>query len=449
MKRTLQTGKRLVPTLVNPHPTFTALVRQGANQRSFHRTKSASPAEQAKEVAMTTKTAGIPAMKIHRILFASTSFADDAAVKTFLTEKGYSDFAVSPAEGGGFYVEDHASESFKGELRQVDHASAKGVSFLVGELAEAPAEGTTKADEPTAEDTDAAKAAEDAAKAEAEAKKGEGEGEGQGAKTATTEAPAAVEAPAPGAEAVNKAAAPRVRVRPGLTITGKTMNRVVAEAEALGDYTESDAAKAHKSFADMLSNYTGGMPPGIYEMADAMVGELRRIIKSGTVEEKTVAALANDFTRGVLAMHGAFSSIMATTKTAKGATPEELAEQLDAILDAMFGSAKGAGTEALELVADNTVSVGMEKLSEKMEAMQKSIDGVALLMLEQAQVAEKSAKTEAPVTEQPTRVMPERKSAAEVEAPVGDTVEAKKTAEEQAEAGRRTAKRLGINYVAG
>lgn len=446
MKRTLQTGKRLVPTLVNPHPTFTALVRQGANQRSFHRTKSASPAEQAKEVAMTTKTAGIPAMKIHRILFASASFADDTAVKTFLTEKGYSDFAVSPAEGGGFYVEDHASESFKGELRQVDHASAKGVSFLVGELAEAPAEGTTKADEPTAEDTDAAKAAEDAAKAEAEAKKGDGEGEGQGAETATTEAPAAVETPAPGAEAVNKAAAPRVRVRPGLTITGKTMNRVVAEAEALGDYTESDAAKAHKSFADMLSNYTGGMPPGIYEMADAMVGELRRIIKSGTVEEKTVAALANDFTRGVLAMHGAFSSIMAATKTAKGATTEELAEQLDAILDAMFGTQKG---EPAELIADDTVSVGVEKLSEKMEAMQKSIDGVALLMLEQAQVAEKSAKTEAPVTEQPTRVMPERKSAAEVEAPTGDTVEAKKTAEEQAEAGRRTAKRLGINYVAG
>lgn len=444
MKRTLETTKRLVPTLTNPKPTFASLVRQGANQRAFHMTKSANPAMTEKEMAMTTKAAGEPAVKIHRILFAADAFANEDAVKGFLTSKGYSEFTVAAKDGGGFMVEDNPADAFKGDLRTVDHPTAKGVSFLVGEFPDAdPAAGTAKSEG----GTDPAEGAKDPAEGD-DAAKIEAEEKAKAAAKAKEDEDAAKEAEAAkAAEEASKKAAPRVRQRPGLHVASKTMNKIVAEAEALGEFAETDAAKSSKTFADMLSNYTGGMPPGIYEMADAMVGELRRMIKSGDVDATKVSTLASDFTRGVMAVHAAFTSIMASP-TAKALSPEALEGQLEALLNALFAakatggaSAPGAEQDPVPALTKAQADELFAAVSEKMVAMQKAIDGVTLLVVEQGQTAEKSAKTEA--TAPGSRVLPERKSAEETSQ--GGKV-ADKSAEAMADDARRTAKRLGMNY---
>lgn len=437
MKRITPNEKRIVPALTNPRPNFASLVRHGANQRPFHTVKRADQAaKQEKEMPKSIATKADAALKIHRIVFNAAEFPTEDAVKGFLTEKGYADFTIAPVEGGGFSVEDNAADAFKGELRTVPHSSVKGVSYIVGDPKDDtttksadPAEGedTAKGEEGTEKGAEGTEGADTPATPAADAAKG-----------TQTPAPAASE-PAPAAD-TTKTAEPRQRTRFGLVVAGKSMNQIVAAYEGLTDHTDAEVAKdatAAKSFADMLANYTGGMPPGMYDMADAMMGELRRMMKAGDVDEKKVSTLATDFTRGVMAMHGAFTSIMANTSKSAGAAPDM--EALDALLDMLFAeksvepSAPGAKSDDMTPVVESLAA-----LSEKTNALQKAVDGMALLMIEQGQVAAKASQVQ-----EPARVIPERKSVEVDEAGAAKTADAQAAA--KADTDRRAAKRLGFS----
>lgn len=430
MKRIIPQEKRIVPALTNPRPNFTSLVKHGANQRPFHKIKRAGEAA-TEETAMGQKAnKSDAALKIHRIVFDAAAFPTEDAVKAFLTEKGYADFTITTKDGGGFEVEDTPADAFKGALRTVEHSSVKGVSFIVGDTSESAAKADAGAgtEEATEKGTEGASGA-------------EGSGDtADTAKGADGAAPAQEEAKGADTPAPETKAAPRERVRFGLVVANKSMNRIVADYEALADHADTPAAKAEKSFADMLTNFTGGMPPGMYDMADAMMGELRRMIKAGEVDEKKVATLATDFTRGVLAMHSAFQSIV-STKAAPGAEQDMAA--LEALLDVLFAAPKAKGADAPQAGALDGVAALIAALSEKTDAVQKAVDGVAVLVIEQAQQAAKGL----PEITEATRVLPERKSAEGTD----PDPEATKKAEEARKANdadeeRRRQKRLGFDY---
>lgn len=185
MKRTPKKTMKAVHILADAEPRFVSLVGHGANQTPFNVVKldpnaqrpageTATGAEpMSKKVvaaAAAPKTttvkadAGSGKPEIQSMLFATEHFADEAAVRVYLTEHQYEDGLTVTKTDGGFTVVGHKEDEFEdGTLSVITHANVK---ITVGRL-KAEAEGTAKT--ATTSDLPPAAAAEPGAPAEAPA----------------------------------------------------------------------------------------------------------------------------------------------------------------------------------------------------------------------------------------------------------------------------------------
>lgn len=347
MKRSPTKSKRLVRVMKDPMPLFVSLVPQGANQRSFHATKAAQkeapmPGQKTPKTKTTKNTTGDA--KIHLINFAAEDFADEAAVEAFLVEKGYSDFTVTKTDKG-FSVVDTPEDQIEGDLREVQHSTVKGVSYLVGTAKPAAA---VVADAKT-EDKPGEPGAEDAPVIVAGTITAE---EITAASTAhiTLESKAAVVTELEAAPLAVKARK-RSRNSSVLQPGGLTLTRLAADWET---FAETAEASDKKSLADTILDYTGGMPPGMWAVFDAYMTELRRMFQAGDVTDVTIASLNAELTLAISAMHGAFLALQAqaTVKAADGtdATKPDTKGQ-DALLASIFAMPVVKGTDPLEGLA--------------------------------------------------------------------------------------------------
>ena len=168
MKRKVKQVTRLASQLTDPQPEFVSLVGHGANQTPFRTVKAAhiiaAIHEQEDETMTKAKEKKAAAADvsaeadIQRATFDTAQFDSADKVSQFLEAKGYTNFTVTEAKGGGFEVIAKAEGDFEGELKALK--VAKGVTFYVGKLAEgaAPLEVTEKAAETKAAAAEAAPA---------------------------------------------------------------------------------------------------------------------------------------------------------------------------------------------------------------------------------------------------------------------------------------------------
>lgn len=429
MKRRPAKMKTLVSAMTDPEPSFVSLVDHGAIQRPFHAVKAHRP---------TQETEGMPKQpefKIHRVVFDPAHFTTEKSVEDYLVSKNYTDFTVQKSDSGAYFVEDTPKGEFPdGALRMVPHSSTKGVTYIAGEIpaaddaddtaqkaddgsapvadGEAPAEASTGADAP-APGAQAAKSEDDTSS------EGDNPGEGGDGQAPDT------------APAVAKAA-PRVRTRWGLTVKGASMNALIAGHEGLhATATAKDAAT--KSFAEMLENYNGSTPPGIYDMADALMGSLRKMFHDGDVDESRVRKLADDFAGGVLALYDVYEQML-TAKSEDG-TPDEAATALMALLfDAIMEDAsKGADSERQETRDEiRELKGSIAALTATVEALTQADDDAA-----QDEPAAAAKSTE--------RTLQARRSTDEDHL-LAEAVSAQKAVDEETQ--RRTARRTFGQYAA-
>lgn len=377
MKRQPTRRKTIVNVLADADPRYVSLVDHGANQRPFHSVKRD---HQPKETEGMPKQ---PAFKIHRVVFDPAHFATEDAVKSFLTGKGYTDFTVAKTDKGEFFVEDSPADDFvEGGLRNVPHSSVKGVTYIAGDAKDVEGDTAAKsADAGTAEET----AAEPAAKEEAPAEADVGaEADAPGAEEAA-KAESAEDGSGQDAEAAAKAAPqPRTRTRRGLTIAGKSVSSLVAGHEAIAAKMAEQEELSAKSFGEMLQNYNGAMPPGMYEMADAMMGTLRKMFHDGEVDEAKVSKLANDFTGAVLSLHDVYSAVLANKSVETGD------EMLDALLAVLFDApaAKDAGSATNE--AGSASAAANAELMATLKSMQARMDLLSVELAESKKTAEEA-----------------------------------------------------------
>lgn len=447
MKRTPTRTKTIINLMHDPDPRFVSLVKHGANQRPFHITKSAQKEgamPRAKKKTGATKSP-VPATKINRIQFTRADFENMDAVQDFLTEKGYSDFEITELESGDYEVVDNPADAFEGNLREVQPPSTKGVTYFVGTLKDAGGEGEDDADE--ADDEAGEDGEDEGDKGEADDTKKSDDKDGkqpapsddkpEADPTKTDKPEEAKPETAPVPDDAKKAAdpAPRKRERKGLlTIAGSGINAYVGDCERFAD-TLTEKQVTAKSFGESVAEYTGGTPPGMYVLTDALNTELRKMLKAGRADETKLAALASEFGRGVMALASAYENIIsaATAKAAKSADPAEDAA-VEAMLNLMFGGAPGALTGETDTAKElSALRQDVAKLAEGMATMQATFDAAVVAELEAAQKA---------VDEIPEpRAVAGRKSVTEAE--VAEDEDAV-TDEEQAENDRRAQKRLGM-----
>ena len=420
MKRTTQRSKRIVTFLGDPDPRFVALVNRGANQRPFHSLKRAEGAEPEQEKDMANK-----ALKIHTIVFDGASFENEDAVKAYLDEKGYTDYEVSKTEKG-FAVENEPAENFPEGTREVRATGVKGVTYVVGAGADAPSEKSEKGDDAKTEKTDdkdetagqeqadktddtsdADADADNDADADADAQKSDDTPEGDPAKDVSDEK---VEADA------TKGVRRRVR-RSALDVGDTSVNALIAAWEGYGDAIADTPDLSSKSLAETLASYTGGMPPGMYDLVDAFAGEVRKMFKSGSVDEKKMASLAGDFTRAAMAMHDAFVQIMAAKTGVVMSEVGDAADEMtlaavEELLSILFD--EPADDSALaKSVSEMAASV--KSLTDEVSQLRAKSDAQEIALIEAQQKSEALAK-DAPGT----RTVPGRKSGMDETAGAGD-----------------------------
>lgn len=422
MKRQPTRSKTIVGVLADADPRFVSLVDHGANQRPFHTVKR----DQSKETHGMPKQ---PEFKIHRVVFDPEHFATEDAVKAFLTSKGYTDFTVAKNDNGKFYVEDTPADQFVGDLREVPHSAAKGVTYVAGDALEPEGEEANKSEGGKAPGTEASE-------------KGAGETSAQKADEVDAGAPGAEGAEAAkGADKTGQASAakaedapqPRTRTRRGLIVAGKSLSAVVASHEELAEKLDGGEVTTAKSFAEMLSCYNGSMPPGVYDMADAMVGAMRKMFSDGEVDEAKVSKLASDFASGVMGLYEVYANVMAN----KAAGEAEVADALLAMLfDAMVTE---KGHDAAHKAATDAT---MGELLNGMKAMQAQMDALRIQQIEKAAAGDEGegeGKQPADKAAAPGRTVKSRNSTDGDEAG-----EAAKAADEkeQAETQKRVAARM-------
>lgn len=427
MKRTKQRQKTIVGLMHDPEPKFVALVKHGANQRPFHAVKATQkeapmPGNSQKSKGATT------AVKVHRIVFDPAHFATIEAVTDYLTGKGYSDFEVKALEAGGFEVIDTPVEEIDGDLRTVESTSTKGVVYHVGNpkqtaKADADGEGSGQASgDDAAQDDPADKAA----------------SAGQEGTAKGDDAPGKMDAGPEAKPDDDAGGTARKRVRKGaaMSVNGASVNAFIGQCEAFAAFADERGVTV-KTFAETVSEYTGGTPPGMWVLTDALMTELRKMFKTGKADETRVSALTTEFARGVLAVHAAFASIMDGMDTAtKSADPADDAA-IEAFLNMVFGAPGAVSEDKPDAsTAKLTAMEGtINAMAASMAAMQKTIDALAVM------AAETQASTTKTV-EQPTpRIVAGRKSedAADTEVEGAEPDE-----EERREMERRTLKRLGF-----
>jgi hypothetical protein len=411
--------------MYDPDPLFVSLVKHGANQRPFHAVKTHTMEAPMPNTDQTPKQAS--AVKLHRIVFAGDGFVDEASVTKFMTGKGYTDFAVVKQDDGSFYVEDAPEAEIDGALRSVESPTHKGVTYVVGNPVAAVAK--------TEEGSDNAGA--------------------DGADTLADGDAAADDTPAPGAteDAAKGADAPidqpiRKRERKGATILsvgGQSINAVV---DACGNFEAfaADRGITAKSFADTVAEYTGGVPPGMWSLTDAMMTELRKLMKAGRADETRLNALTGDFVRGIMALNAAYATII--DATGDGTTTKSVEDEaaIDALLELLFampeaaqpeGTAKSAEQISAAPVAPLSEDPAMKAMMGQLAAMQKTLDTMAVVAMEASTKSDDTDTTTA-------RIVPERKSADASEGTGEDNGETAEDVAAKRESERRALKRLGF-----
>ncbi|KRW94349.1 hypothetical protein [Paracoccus sp. MKU1] len=153
MKRSPTTKHVKARALTDPKPAFVSLVKAGANQRPFRTIKSVAPeASEAdaipKEKTMSKGISAREGFDIVSLRFTGAAFATEEAVRSWLTEGGYSDYALKAVDGG-FEVENTNAQFEEGSVEKVDGA-VDGVTAFVGKLAK-PEEVEKTEEETTAE----------------------------------------------------------------------------------------------------------------------------------------------------------------------------------------------------------------------------------------------------------------------------------------------------------
>lgn len=434
MKRKPVKRKTIIGLMHDPDPRYVSLVPHGANQRGFHATKMDGKDNPMPKRDKSSK--GSTSLKIHRVLFSPDQFDSVDAVKEYMQGKGYEDFTVEEADGGGFLVVDEPADSFKSDLRTVESSADAGVSFEVGDVEE----GTAKAD--TADAGTDTKAADKAAEGDEQSAKDTGtkdgdeagEGAAQEADNATDtdtkdDAPKSEEA-----KSEKDATHPvRKRTRKGVTVLGGlTTSQFAAQHENFADAVSTE--KGAKSFADTVNDYSGGVPPGMWVMVDAMMTELRKMLKGGKADETSVKNLAGEFASGVMAMHAAYETIVGDMAS-KSAEDDGMAE-LDALLDVMFGS--------LTETPDNSeVSGKLDKLLAAVGETAKGVTGIQTTLETMAAEGEEPSTKDAGDDKTPVTI-PDRKSANDDEAMTTLGLDAENAVKEAEEDDRRAMKRLGF-----
>lgn len=359
MKRTPKKTLKAVHILTDAEPRFVSLVGHGANQTPFNvvkldpnaqRVAAETPATGAepmskKVVAAAPKApvvkaeaaAGKP--EIQSMAFAAEHFADEAAVRSYLTEHQYEDGITITKSDGGFVVIGHDEAEFEdGSLSVITHANVK---ITVGKL-----------------------------KAEAEG----------AAKTATTDSglpPAAAAEPGAAAEAPaggEQAAAPASAVQ-----------RTAVEAVIAGDPTaeEMDAAIAvlNEGIAT-VQKYTGlnevlqymdDVPVGFYDLMSAFGVICRYACRNKEYEKITKAA--KELGGYIVSLAAMFE---APDGEAKGAASTETpAAKAPALPDAVAAAAQPAVADA-PASDDDRIAAAVAKavgpLTEQIKTLQESVD---------------------------------------------------------------------------
>lgn len=222
-------------------------------------------------------------------------------------------------------------------------------------------------------------------------------------------------------------------MRRGLTVKGASLATVIAGHEALaGGAIEEDGTR--KSFAEMLSCYNGSMPPGVYDMADALMGSIRKMFSDGDVDEAKVGKLATDFAGGVVALYDVYQDVLAN-KSVDGDDAEE--QFFNALMDLLFEEQKAATGEE---DATKTLAEQNAALTETVGALTTTVKSLKT-QLDQLTLE----KDEDPAKKSAPRVLGKRNGTDADEA-----ADASKTATKAAdkETVQRNAKRMWGGYAA-
>lgn len=128
--------------LTNPNPSFVSQVKAGANQRPFRAIKmdAAVPVSDTTEAPMKIKRTASTKVKaiapkgygVAQFEFSKEKFADEAAVKKWLDDGGYSDYTIV-ATSKGFEVSDTDSSFEPGSVARID-GGVEGLTVFVGKF---------------------------------------------------------------------------------------------------------------------------------------------------------------------------------------------------------------------------------------------------------------------------------------------------------------------------
>lgn len=450
MKRTKPRKKSVVTLLREAEPAFVSMVRRGANQRPFHAIKSEggqAATQENEDMAKERKIKAAPTVAVHRIAFDKATFPDVASVEEFLTAKGYSDFTIVE-EDASFHVEDTPVDQIEGETRPVESTTAKGVTYIVGDAKKSalpdpkddagivPKEEGADDDKPNDDGKPGDKPADEPpADPKPEGDKPEGSAPG-----ADTKAPA----DAGGEETTQKAAdvKPRQRSRKAaFEVQGLTPTALAAAYEGLGEFLEEHGVTA-KSFADTVADYTGGVAPGLWALAEAFMGELHKGLKAGRADEAYVSGLANEYASSVVKMTAAYQSIISDAATA--AKSENAEPDLGPVLDHLFGPALQAAGENGDVTAIKSGLATLQGEVGTVAANQTAMLAFLQTVLDRSAVAEYEDAMKGEKREETARVIPSRKSQDAEESVADSQPDTEAEAEAEAAEQKRVAKRLGI-----
>lgn len=126
--------------LTDPKPAYVSIVQAGANQAPFRSVKMVDvlSAEEAGDMVEKLKAMQVDGYEVARIRFAKGEvFPDEAAVKAWLEDGGYSDHAVKEVDDG-FEIENEA-DKFEGDVVEIETDGGTALTIWVGKLAEGEA----------------------------------------------------------------------------------------------------------------------------------------------------------------------------------------------------------------------------------------------------------------------------------------------------------------------
>jgi hypothetical protein len=344
MNRNPKSQRRRVKALTDPHPEFVSLVQAGANMTPFKTVKS--------EDAQKADTHAIV-----KIAFNGKVFADETAVKEWLDEGGYEDYAITKTEEG-FEVASVGSEGVdEAELSviekddmtifvmKLDEPTGEAVEKQPTEVTAVDGDVSAKTDEEVTEETTEATAevaAEEAVKDEAEAE--------EAAKADEAEEPVA----------------PEMRAK---------------FDDMMAMYSNKD------NLAGVLADGFDGVPPGFFEVTSAMYTAMRNACMGGDLEG--IRRIANDYGTMVANMAAMFPMNDDMTMAQRSELFDALAPEIG-----LVQKEAAAEAEATEVLTEEAVSEEPVQPVAKEEAEDEATEAASVESEEAAETVEKTDTTQ-------------------------------------------------------